>query len=258
MRLNLKPALTFMTRDAYWKRKLFIGGLLFFPFPPLGWIMALGFRSLTGPRVVEGKEPVLPSWSGNWLLILKRGIIAVGVILAHFSPFLICYWLFGVPADAGIADYSWELGLFIAAIALFPPLFLPTLPFAYALAFEWLTFSVAEIAALALLFIGAIFILPASFVQVGLYGDYAAAFRAGAAWRFAVRNWKLYAEAWFLSLIVSAAAVLMGPFMAWGLFWSYLVILHVFLEALVKSGTPEVAERFAKSTVLPPTPARKH
>lgn len=257
MQLSIKPALTFMARDPRWKRKLFIGGLLFFPLPPLGWIMALGFRSLTGPRLVEGKEPILPAWSGNWWLILKRGVIAVFVILAHFSPFLICYWLFGLPAGARVADYSWEIALFIAAIALFPPLFLPTLPFAYALAFSWLTFSIAEMAALAVLFAGAVFILPASFVQVGLYGDYGSAFKAGAAWRFAVRNWKLYLEAWLISLVVSAVAVVMGPFMPWGLFWSYLVILHVFLEALLKSDTPEVRGRFANSLVLPPTRARK-
>ena len=252
MQLRIRPALSFMTSDPQWKKKLLIGGLLFFPFPPLGWVMALGFRSLTGPRIVEGREPVLPEWNGNWVLILRRGITAVFVILAHFSPFLICYWLFGLPAGARVDSYYWEIGLFVGAIAFFPPLFLPTLPFAYALAFSWLSFTLAELAALALLFAGAVFILPASFVQVGLHGDYAAAFRAGAAWRFAVRNWKLYLEAWAISLVVSAMAVVMGPFMPWGLFWSYLVILHVFMEALTKSDTAEVRDRFANSKLLPP------
>ena len=62
MQLNWKAAFTFIIHDPRWKRKLFIGGALFFPFPPLGWILALGFRSLTGPRLVEGVEPVLPEW----------------------------------------------------------------------------------------------------------------------------------------------------------------------------------------------------
>ena len=252
MRLRVKPALTFMTRDPHWKRKLLIGGLLFFPLPPLGWIMALGFRSLTGPRLVEGRVPVLPEWKGNWLLILKRGIIAVFVILSHFSPFLVGYWLFGLEAPADVSLYWIEILWFVGAIAVFPPLFLTTLPVAYAIGFSWLSFSVPEITVLTLLFLGAFFILPASFVQVGMYGNYGSAFRALSAWRFALHNWRLYLEAWLISLIVSGIAVALGPFMPWGLFWSYLVILHVFMNALVNSTTVGVRERFAQSILMQP------
>ena len=250
MRLRTRQAMTFFTSDPHWKRKLLIGGLWFFPIPPLGWVMALGFRSLTGPRLVEGHEPVLPEWRGNLMLIAKRGAIAVLVIVAHFSPFLFCYWWFGLDNLRELRVYWPEALSFIGAIAAFPPLFLTTLPVAYAFAFAWLSFSSAEIVILSLLFVGAFFILPASFVQVGRYGDYASAFKARSAWRFALRNWKLYLEAWFISLIVSGIAVGMGPFMPWGLFWSYLVILHVFLDALAQSNTPGVRERFEHSRFL--------
>jgi hypothetical protein len=250
MQLDWRSALTFMTRDPGWKRKLLIGGALFFPFPPLGWIMALGFRSLTGPRLVEGMMPVLPAWRGNLLLILRRGVIAVCVIIAHFSPFLILYWAFGLQSARDAAAHWREMAVFAAAIAAFPPLFLTTLPVVYAWQFSWLTFSMGEVAILGLLFVGAFFILPASFVQVGMYGNYAAAFRARSAWRFVLRNPRLYSEAWFISLVVSALAVFMGPFMPWGLFWSYLVILYVFLDALAHSRTDAVRERFSRSIIL--------
>lgn len=255
LRLNPHAALSFMKRDPGWKRKLLIGGALFFPLPPLGWIMALGFRSLTGPRLVEGMVPVLPEWRGNLRLILMRGVTAVFVILAHFSPFLLCYCWFGLDSIAELRAHWVEIVLFVTSIAVFPPLFLPTLPFVYALAFSWLSFSTIELLILAALFLGAIFILPASFVQVGMYGNYASAFRARSAWRFALRNMRLYIEAWILSLLVSAIAVAMGPLMPWGLFWSYLVILHVFLDALVQSDTTGVRERFDASVSLqPPAP----
>ncbi|HUF50642.1 MAG TPA: DUF4013 domain-containing protein [Longimicrobiales bacterium] len=252
MRLDWKTALTFMTRDQHWKRKLLIGGALFFPLPPLGWMMALGFRSLTGPRLVDGMEPVLPEWRGNLTHILQRGALAVFVILSHFSPFFVCYWLFGLDSTAALQQHWREVVVFVTAIALFPPLFLPTLPLAYALNFPWLAFSTGEIAVLAILFLGAFFILPASFVQIGMYGSYASAFRARSAWRFVLCHKRLYAEAWVISLLVSAIAVSMGPFMPWGLFWSYLVILHVFLDALARSDTPGVRERFARAALLRP------
>jgi hypothetical protein len=250
MRLRIRQALLFMTRDPHWKRKLLIGGALFFPLPPLGWMMALGFRSLTGPRLVEGNEPVLPEWSGNVALIAKRGMTAIMVIVSHFSPFLVCYWWFGLDSVRELRAYWLEALSFVGAITAFPPLFLPTLPVAYAFAFSWLTFAPWEIAVLVVLFFGAFFILPASFVQVGRFGNYGAAFRARSAWRFALMNWRLYLQAWLISLVVSGIAVCMGPFMPWGLFWSYLVILHVFMDALVNSNTPGIKERFANSSLL--------
>lgn len=255
MRLNWKAALSFMTSDPGWKRKLLIGGALFYPFPPLGWVLALGFRSLTGPRIVEGMEPVLPEWRQSFGEIFRRGLLAILVILSHFSPFLACYWLFGLDSAADFAAHWRETLGFFVSIAVFPPLFLPTLPVAYAVRFSWLSFSGAETAILAALFAGAVFILPASFVQVGLHGSYSAAFRAASAWRFALLSWREYLEAWAISLAVSAAAVCLGPFMPWGLFWSYLVILHLFMDALVKSDTEEVRCRFARSLLLQPASA---
>jgi hypothetical protein len=248
--LNWRGALTFMTADPRWKWKLFLGGALFFPLFPLGWVLALGFRSLTGPRLVEGHSPVLPDWSENMAIIFVRGMKAIGVILAHFSPFLLLFWMLGVSDISDLIQHWKLIVFFFVAIAVFPPLFLPLLPLAYAHRLPWLTFSVPEEIVLSILFLGAVLILPASFVQVGLYGSYSAAFRARSAWRFAIINRRNYLEAWVASLAVSAAAVLMGPFMPWGLFWSYLVILHLFLEALQLSDTPEVRSRFRQSVLL--------
>ena len=124
------------------------------------------------------------------------------------------------------------------------------LPFYFGWAYPWISFSFVELSVLGVLFVGAFFILPASFVQVGLYGTFRAGFKARSAWRFVLDQPRLYLEAWVASLVVSAIAISLGPFMPWALFWSYLVILHLFVEALTHWDVAEVHERFTRSKVF--------
>ena len=240
-----------MTREPGWRGKLLVGGL-FFAFPPLGWLLALGFRSLAANHLVEGQSPVLPGWRGNLGSALIRGAQASGVILAYFTPFLIAYWWVGAASLSQVIAHSQELLLFLGAIALLPPVFLPALSFAYPLWYPWLDYSAFEIAFLAALAAGAVFVLPAAFAQVALRGHYGAAFHLRSAGSFLVHNLRLYLEAWLLSLAVTAVAVLSGPLAPWLLLWSYLVILHAFTEALSRWNTDEVRARFQRSLLLGP------
>ncbi len=194
---------------------------------------------------------MLPPWRGNFGPIFFRGIKASGVILCHFSPFLLAYWLLAPPSGEVLAEHWTEVGWFFGLIAFSPPLFLPSLPIYYWWRFDWVQFTAPESALLLTLFGGAIFILPASFAQVGLHGRYRAAFRALDAWRFALSNLRVYLEAWVLSLLVSAAAVASGPLLPWGLFWSYLVIPHAFMQALARWDTAPVRERFRRCRSIP-------
>jgi hypothetical protein len=45
--------------------------------------------------------------------------------------------------------------------------------------------------------------------------------------------------AWVVSLAVSAVSVAVVPLTPWMLFWSYLVISHVFLQVLASASKPE-------------------
>jgi len=45
-------------------------------------------------------------------------------------------------------------------------------------------------------------------------------------------------------VIATAAALASGPAAPWAIFWSYLVIVYAFNEALFRSNTPEVRRRF--------------
>ena len=237
----------YVTREPAWKRRIGIGGALMLVVPPLGWLLALGYRSLVGNRLVDGRSPVLPEWRGHAALALVRGAASSGVILTYVSPFLIAYWLLGVD-DFGVLRQHWsELAVFAGGVALFPPAAVPGMPVLYAMQYDWLHFTGAEIVLLAILFVAGIMTLPAAFLQVARHRRFRAALNVSAALRFIAYSPRLYVEAWFLSLVVSAVAVLVVPLAPWLLFWSYLVISHVFLQALgalrrvgtVGSSTPD-------------------
>ena len=221
-----------MTRDPGWTRALLTGGTLMLILPPVGWVMALGFRSVTGERLVRGLEPPLPSWSGNVGEILTRGVKSSGVILGYLSPSIALFFVLGAGGGPQLRAHAVEIALAILAAMIFPPVVIPSLPFVASVRWPWFALDRAEILVLCLLSLTTIVLLPSAFLRVAATGRYAAAFHVRTAWHFARRHHRAYAEAWMLSLVVSAAAVLIVPLMPWLLFWSYLAILHAFLQVL--------------------------
>ena len=235
MEIDWRSAVRYVAREPGWKQRIGIGGLLMLGVPPLGWLLALGYRSLVGNRLVDGCSPVLPPWRGNLGGTLRRGAASSGVILGYLSPFLAGYWILGMRTPAVPLEHSRELATFAAAVVAFPPLAIPTLPLVYAVRYDWLDFSLAEICLLAGVFLGAILLLPAAFLQVARHRRFAAAFNVPAAVRLVALVPRLYVEAWAVSLVVSAVSVLLVPVTPWMLLWSYLVISHVFLQALART-----------------------
>lgn len=232
MRIDWRAALTFVTREPAWRVRVGVGGVLMLVLPPVGWLLALGYRSVVGNRLVDGRAPILPPWRGNLGLFFRRGAASLGVILGYLAPFFVGYWLLGVRTAAAPFEHWRELGAFAAAVIVLPPVAIPALPVLYGLRYDWLQFSAAEIALLIVLSIGVILFLPAAFLQVARHRRFRAAFNVIAAVRVIAGAPRLYLEAWIVSLAVSAlsvATVLLAP---WMLFWSYLVITHLFLQVL--------------------------
>ena len=128
-----------------------------------------------------------------------------------------------------------------------PPLPLPPL---YSYLFPWVNLTPLEIAVLVIVFVATAFVLPAAFVQVSVTGRYRSAFRVPHVARFITGHPIVYGEAWLLSLTASAIGVAMGPLAPWGLFWSYIVILHAFMEAFLRSGREDVIAAFRASPLL--------
>lgn len=230
--IDWRTALIYVTRERAWTRRVGLGGALMLVVPPIGWVLALGYRSLVGNRLVDGRVPLLPDWRGHTAIAFSRGLASAGVILAYLSPFLITYWLVGVRDLALLTAHGREVAVFVGAVLLFPPAAVPGMPLLYAIRYEWLHFTAAEIATLAFLFFAGIITLPAAFLQVAHHRRFRAALNPAAALRLIATVPRLYAEAWVVSLAVSAVAVLVVPLAPWLLFWSYLVISHVFLQVL--------------------------
>lgn len=250
MTLDWKTAFAFPFEDREWRRKLFIGGLLMLLCPPIGWTMALGYRRGVGIRLRAGAQPLLPEWSGAWWTFFTGGAAAVGIILSYYVPFFALYTAFAFWSSLKAAAHLPEIALFFALIVVFPPLFLPVLPGLYSYAFPWVNLNASEIVTLVFVFFATAFVLPAAFVQVSVTGRFRSAFRFTQVARFIAQQPVLYCEAWILSLIASAIGVSLGPLSPWGLFWSYIAILHIFTEAFLRAGRPDAIVAFAASPLL--------
>jgi uncharacterized protein DUF4013 len=250
MTLGWKAALVYPFDDPGWPRKLFIGGVLMLVCPPVGWATALGYRRAAGLRLRSGTNPPLPEWHRAWWSYFLGGVGAIGVILGYYMPFMLLYAFVAFEPSLRAAAHLPEIALFYTLIVVFPPLFLPALPLLYAYVFPWVHVTSSEMVALVVLFFATAFVLPAAFVQVSVTGTFRTAFRLERVARFIVRHPRMYCEAWILSLMASAIGVFSGPLAPWVLFWSYLVILHAFAEAFLRSGRPDVVAAFAASPLL--------
>jgi hypothetical protein len=232
VQIDWRTALTYVTRDPAWKWRIGIGGLLMLVVPPVGWLLAIGYRSLVVFRVLDRLSPLLPPWRGHFATAFRRGVASLGVILAYLTPFLIAYWVLGFRTPASLSDHWREVVTFLGVVVLYPPVAMPALPVLYGVRYDWLDFSAMDLSVLAFLFFGGIALGPAAFLQVAQHRRFLAALRIGAVLQLIAAVPRLYAEAWIVSLAVSAVSVIVVPLAPWMLFWSYLVISHLFLQVL--------------------------
>ena len=247
MKLDWKAPFFYVRQDPEWKHKVLVGGLWLLLFPPLGWPLALGYRKEALLALVEGRTPFLPRWKGQTVRYLIEGVKAVGVILVYFIPFLCIFWWLGVDDWSTLQQHAVEAVIFVVAILLLMPICLPLLPPVYWYLFPWIELSSVEMVVVGIVFWGTTFLMPAAFLQVSLAGDFSAAFRVVRVLEFVANNTRAYLEAWSISLLATAAALVLGPAVPWGIFWSYLVIVYTFNEALFRSAKPEVLMRFHNS-----------
>jgi hypothetical protein len=260
-RIDWGAAVGYVARQPSWKLRVAIGGLLILVMPPVGWVLALGYRSIVGQRIVDGQYPLLPPWSRLVGTALRRGAASSGVILTYLTPFVIAYWVLGA-SSLGVLSTKWrELLIFVAAVVAFPPLALPGMPVLYATRYDWLQFSAGDMAVLSALFFGPIVLLPSAFLQVAQQRRFSAAFQPGRVLHLIAGAPQPYLKAWLYALAVSAVAVSLVPLMPWLLFWSYLVITHLFLQVLAnqreRSALRSVASiavtESASNSVSPPS-----
>ena len=246
-RLNWKAACLFVFANPQWRTQIFRGGLWLLLCPPVGWLMALGYRKEVVMNLVGGTHPVLPVWPGQARRFFSEGAKAVGVILVYFAPFFALFWGLGVDDPSVLGTRISELVVFFVAIVVLAPVFLPALPVWYAGRYEWFVLTDAEATGLAILFMFTTYIIPAGFMQVSRSGR----FRDALCFRAVVRVFRehawAYTEAWVCSGFMTLAALASGPLAPFGIIWSYQGIVYCFNEVLTASSDPEVRSRMEKS-----------
>jgi hypothetical protein len=244
--LQWKNAFLFPTADPNGRSQLFRGGLWFLLCPPLGWLLALGYRSEVALRLWDGAPCMFPAWRLD-LRTIANGGKAAGIIYIYFLPVIIAFWIFAADSIANTHAHWIE----IACLTLLLPCFLPGTIAALFLIYPhfsgWMHFDYWEIGVLAICFVGTMFILPAAFLRVSIVRRFAAALSLPQALKLIFRLPRLYCEAWAIAISATGLALLSGPFFAWGIPWSYLVIGYGFNEALMQMNLPEMRDRVGRS-----------
>jgi hypothetical protein len=241
--LNFRSAATFMAAQPGFRGSLFWGGALMLLCPPVGWIIALGYRSLLLNRLIDNHsitEPRLPrsAWS-----CFKNGLKAVGVIYAYYLPFLCLFLLLGAGSASALEAHIGQVAVYLAVIPVFLPVMMLGVPAYYLRHYDWIQLGAGDFVILAVIFLGTTFLMPGAFMQVGLHGTYRAAFYFLEVLKGIFANIKSYLIAWLLSLIVLTGTVAALPLLPWVTFWAYLVFGFLFLNCVFLLRTAESAER---------------
>ena len=207
-------------------------------FPPIGWIIALGYRSLLFNHLIDGLDRSalkLPERSVNCFLI---GLKAVGVIYGYYLPFLTLFLLLAVD---DLLLHPLELLIFYISIPLFLPLCMLGVPAYYLRHYPWVQLEIDSYLLLAAIFALTTFLMPAAFMQVGLHGRYRAAFYLRKVVHGMCANFGAYCVAWLCSAAILTLTVLAFPVFPWITFWAYLVFGFLFLNCayLLKSEQSE-------------------
>jgi hypothetical protein len=239
--LRLRRSFFFAFESPGCRSKYMLGGLWLLLCPPLGWYLALGFRTQVGYRLLDGSLPVLPDWSA-WRGHLANGLRAGVVIQCFYLPYITAFWLcawLGHPAE--VLQHPGLAAFFVTMVLLLPPVGVSLLPAIYAFLFPCFATSGWHTVLLTALFFLPTFILPSAFMQVLQARSFKAAFALGKVLTFVRQHPVEYFEAWLVSLLAVALALIMPILAPWGLFWTYPAITYAFQSI------------FQPSLLLPPT-----
>ena len=233
--LNLRTISLFMTEDPQWVYAIRHIGWWILLCPPLGWLIALGYRKEVVLCLAYVPSSPIPKWQGAPYL-LWEGVKALGVIIVYFSPYIISAWHWGSPDGWG--DLSGGLCYVLMSLSLVP-ITLPLMPIISSLYVNDFSFTFAESLFLLVSSIGITFFIPLGFMQVARRGRFIDALRIVKAGSILMRHGRRYMYAWWLSLRLTFSALSLGPFTPWGIAWSYLGIVYSFNHILATSSHSE-------------------
>jgi len=192
--------------------------------PPVGWLMALGYRKCLVDEWVRRGGGKIPPWPGD-KKILKEGLGALGVMAAFFSPVLTLSWWLGA---GGSQPGSWvDLLKYIFQGLLLVPLTFPLNPLLQSLHDSEFGLTPTLFAIHLVMAALAVFLIPTGFMQLGRRGAFGDALRLDRGISILVRHPVRYLLAWWVSLRLTLRAMARGVLAPWGVAWSYAGIIYV-------------------------------
>lgn len=213
--------------------------------PPVGWLMALGYRldvviTLRRPPGVMLAKRV-PGLRSDFDLFIQ-GLRALAVMAMYTAPPLMLFWF--CVHGISFAEFRWEnladpgLWFFLAAALFFVPVTIWSVP-------AWIFFTVPNAwanfipCAFSVLFlILAVFFVPSGYMQVGDRGRFSDALRVWRGIPWVLGHLREYVYAWRESGQISLVAFLLGWRAPWGIVWSYASIVWHFNIAFMSPDHP--------------------
>ncbi len=253
---HARDAMTFMLGEPGWWPSLRLGGLLML-FAPVGWPIALGYRKRVAAALMDGASTPVPPLRGQLAACFIDGLRATCVILAHYTPYLLIYWFLGLDDLSGLRQYWAEVLVLTGLLPFLVPVLLPAVPILGSLHYPWINHTAGETWALLGVFILTTLYMPAAFVQASLTGQFRSTFRVDRALGFIIGRPRAYARAWTVSLAATLACFAAFPVFPWLVFWSYLVIVYAFNDALCEWNHPLVRQRGGRSVFRRPLQSTK-
>ncbi len=225
-------------KNKEWVYQVLVGGLFLLLCPPLGWMLAMGYRKAFGRAYVNNikfnSNEIFkwPKWENLWPMLID-GIKVWSVIITYLSPSFIFGWGIILFRSGFGQEQCFALSLFIIACVLILPLGLPVVIFVLYNHYAWFTFSLFETIIISTIFILGVFFVPSGFVLVSLGKDFKHALPFGDGLKFVIRKPFQYCKAWCYALICCFGVLLLGPLAPFGIFWSYQISAKMFIDVVV-------------------------
>lgn len=225
-------AALFMTSSSEWREINRVLGWWILCCPPIGWLMALGYRKyvvahLLNPEREGDRSPLPPT--PPLLNLFLEGFGALGVMIVYFTPTIALAFIWGadiLPWET--SEQSLRFLVFGALTYFLPPITLGGTLAYYQSSVSWFELSTTQGLMIGIALMLNTFLIPLAFMQVGERGRWRDAFRVDRSILLLFRHSHAYLGAWRDSLWISFAALSLIRRAPWGIAWSYLSIVWLF------------------------------
>ena len=220
----LEQSAIFMTAKPNWTRPIRSLGWLLFICPPLGWLMALGYRKQIVLHLFHPNQYPITNDQfslNDYIRLTKDGLCALGVMSLFFLPSLMLSWTLGFDSTNANTTGVFSFIQYALASLSFPPITLGGVNMYYQGYLNTFYLSPTEGSLVIGSMVLATFILPLAYMQIGFRGKWRDALNLRQVLMTLLRDPVGYILAWKDSIRLTIAALFLGLYTPWGIIWSY-------------------------------------